>query len=401
MAASLAASGVAKVTPLEATGRWLVETDSRVGVVVGEGWELRILPHMAVPKLMFLLAYSLRPDGWREAVTGMDVERDVIEALATGFSVHAQRAVERGVLRGYLAVEERRPDLRGRVRFGDQLTRLPGLALPLEVAFDEFTADIHENRILRTAAEVLLRLPRIPPRARTRLLRLLVLLDEATTLADTQHVQLPAITRLNRSYEAALVLGKLILDGISLRQQRGTTATTAFLFDMNEVFESFVYAALHDSLQRYGGLVERQARGALDTASRPGLPLTADIVWRHHGAVRAVIDSKYKSLFAGSSMPNADAYQMLAYCIGFGVPRGYLVYARDSGVESHSYEIKRHGYQIVVEAVDVELEPELLLERVDALAARIARAAPGKGGPPSSVSSQSSAAMSVGSSVRS
>lgn len=375
MASALAATGAVKVIPVEPPTRWRIESESRIGVLVGDGWELRIRPHLKIPKLLFLLAYSLRPEGWREALIGMATEHDVVEALASGFSSHAARAIDQGLLHGYVAIEEQRNDLRGRIRFGDQLARLPGMPLPLEVSYDDFTADIPENRLLRTAAETLLLLPRIPPRARARLLHLRAILDEASVLPERRRVELPPITRLNQRYEAALVLGKLILDGTSLRQERGPVAATSFLFDMNEVFESFVFTALRESLRRSGGIVDRQAAGALDIAEKPGLPFRADIVWRKHGIVRAVVDSKYKSLFAGGSMPNADAYQMLAYCVGFGVRRGFLVYARDSLAEPRVHEVKQHGYKIDVQAVDVEREPEELLRQIDRIAREIASSA--------------------------
>ena len=372
IAAALAATGVAKVIPLDTPGRWTVETESRVGIVVGRGWELRIRPRMAIPKLMFLLAYSRNPAGWADAIADMDTERDVLEALAAGFAIHAQAAVERGVLHGYIGVEDRLNHLRGRVRFGDQLARLPGLPLPVEVSFDEFTPDVIENRLLRTAAETLLAFPRIPSKSRSRLMRLRAVLENVTVIPDRRSAQIPPITRLNKRYEPALVLAKLVLDGVSLRQDHGRAPATSFLFDMNEVFESFVYAALREALREYGGSVERQAAGELDTAPTPALRFRADVVWRSRGAVRAVIDSKYKPLSAGGTMPNADAYQMLAYCVGFGLRRGFLVYARDTGTEPRLHRVKRHGYEIDVEALDVELEPEKLLHQVDALATRIA-----------------------------
>jgi 5-methylcytosine-specific restriction enzyme subunit McrC len=372
VASALASSGAVKVSLVEAPRRWRIEADSRIGIVVGDGWELRIRPHLKVPRLLFLLAYSENPDGWREAVTGMAEEDDVVDAIASGFSFHAERAVEQGLLRGYLPIEERRNDLRGRIRIGAQLARLPGMTLPLEVAYDDFTADIPENRLLRTAAERLLVLPRIPAQARSRLVGLRAVLDEVTVLRNGRRVDRPPPTRLNQRYGPALILGKLILDGTSLRQERGKIAATNFLFDMNEVFESFVFAALRESLRRFGGVVQRQAPGALDTAEKPGLRLRADIVWRKHGAVRAVVDSKYKSLFAGSTMPNADAYQMLAYCIGFGVRRGFLVYARDSLERPRVHVIKRHGYEIDVQAVDVQQEPRNVLTDIDRVADKVA-----------------------------
>ena len=44
-------------------GTWRVTTASRVGVVVDDGWELRVSPKMNVPHLMFLLAYARDPTG--------------------------------------------------------------------------------------------------------------------------------------------------------------------------------------------------------------------------------------------------------------------------------------------------------------------------------------------------
>ncbi len=342
-----------------------------MGILVGDGWELRIQPHIDILKLLFLLTYSLRPAGWEGAITGLAGERDVVQALASGFAAHAERVVEQGLLHGYVAVQERRNYLRGRVRFGDQMARLPGLPLPLEIAYDDFTADIAENQLLRTACEALLLLPRVSPIARARLLRICAALDQVSVLSEKRGVDLPPITRLNRRYEPALVLGKLILDAASLRQDHGPVKTSSFLFDMNEVFESFTFTALRDTLRPFGGAVEHQAHGALDTAKRPKLPFRADVVWRKHGVVRAVIDSKYKSL-QDSTTRNADAYQMLAYCIGFGVSNGFLVYARDREDRPRSYKIKHHGYEIGVRSVDLEREPDQILGEVGAIAADIA-----------------------------
>jgi 5-methylcytosine-specific restriction enzyme subunit McrC len=376
VAAAVSATEAVRVTALEPPTRWCLETNSKIGVIVGDGWELRIRPRLAVPRLFFLLAYSRSTTGWRETVAAFSEHDDVLEALASGFATHAERAVEQGLLRGYVAIDERRNEFRGRVRFADQLARSTGLPLPIEVTYDEFTADIPENQLLRTAAEVALALPKVPARARARLLRLRAVLDEVSVHPRPRALELPRITRLNRRYEPALVLGKLILDGVSLNQWSGGVLATSFLFDMNEVFESFLFATLADSLRRHGGTVARQVQGtSLDVGD--GLPLKPDIVWTRDGRVRAVVDSKYKSLSAGSSIPNADAYQMLAYCIGFGLRRGVLVYARDSGARTRRHQIRRHGYEIDVEAVDVEKEPDEVLEQIDAIADRLASAAVG------------------------
>lgn len=68
--------------------------------------------------------------------------------------------------------------LRGRLRDQDQLRRRFGLAVPLLVRFDDYTVDITENRVLRAAAELLLRLPGVDARVRQRLRGIRLMLAE-------------------------------------------------------------------------------------------------------------------------------------------------------------------------------------------------------------------------------
>jgi 5-methylcytosine-specific restriction enzyme subunit McrC len=103
-----------------------------------------------------------------------------------------------------------------------------------------------------------------------------------------------------------------------------------------------------------------------------GLILKPDITWVRGGRRVAVIDAKYKSLVDRRTMPNADAYQMLAYCIALGLRRGFLVYAKDANERTRHHTIRRHGYEVLVRSVDVELEPDDLLAQVNAIANEVA-----------------------------
>jgi 5-methylcytosine-specific restriction enzyme subunit McrC len=367
----LAALKAVRVEPVRRPSLWRIVPDARVGVVVGEGWTLRIQPRLKIPKLLFLLAYSERPEGWRDLEASFGEVDELLDAIASGFAWHAQQALALGPLRGYVTVDERELALRGRIRFGDQLGRIPGLPIPLEVTYDDFTTDIAENRILLTASELLLRLPRVPPLARKRLLHLRAILDGVRTYPVRSRVTSPVVTRLNKRYSPALTLGMLVIRARATALETGDVTSTTFLFDMNKVFESFLFAALSEAfLRRHGGRLEHHHLTYLDAVERD-LEMEPDITWRSRGRCRAVIDAKYKSLVDKATMPNADAYQMLAYCIGLGLPRGFLVYAKDAGEKPRNHIVKRHGYQIIVRSVDVEKEPQALLDDVVGLSDEI------------------------------
>jgi 5-methylcytosine-specific restriction enzyme subunit McrC len=272
------------------------------------------------------------------------------------------------VLRGYLHRDEREAVLRGRIRFADQIARGGGLPLPLEVSYDDFTEDVLENRMLRTAASLVLRLPRLPEQARRRLLRLRSVLAEVSELPVGRPLEAPTITRLNERYAPALALAELILSSASLGSGAGTTASTTFIFDMNKVFENFVTVALGEALVRHGGELREQVT---ERKLSDRISLKPDLAWWRDGKWEAVLDVKYKPLYS-ESFPNGDAYQMLAYTLAYGLDEGWLIYAREPEQQSVEHVIPSAGKTLVVTALDVSLEPEDLLTEVDRLADRVA-----------------------------
>jgi 5-methylcytosine-specific restriction enzyme subunit McrC len=240
----------------------------------------------------------------------------------------------------------------------------------MHVAFDDFTVDVLENRILRTATQLLLRLPQVGEYARRRLLRLRAILEEVDPIADWRGVKAPKTSRINQRYAAALRLAELILASASISSHPGEVGSTTFLFDMNKVFEDFVTVALQGAMRPFGGELRSQSQTySLDEGGM--LTLKPDLAWWVGGNCRAVLDAKYKPIFDGV-MRNGDAYQMLAYTTAYRLPRGYLVYARDSGVEPRAHTIRNSGNEIIVATLDVGEAPDLLLAQVDRLAAAVA-----------------------------
>jgi 5-methylcytosine-specific restriction enzyme subunit McrC len=319
---------------------------------------------------MFLLAYAADQTGWRDILAPFERQRDEVAAVASGFSWHALRAVERGPFRGYQRRDERRDHLRGRIRFADQIARGGGLAIPLEISYADYTADVLENRMLVTAATLLLRMPRVAPQARRRLLHVRSSLEGVHALRDWHGVRSPPITRLNEHYKPALALAELVLRNLSLSEKTGQLSSATFIFDMNKVFEDFVTAAFTAAMRKHGGTVRPQVgEYSLDKGAQ--LRLRPDIGWWDADRCLAVLDAKYKAIDDGL-LRHDDAYQMLAYCTAYGLDRGYLIYAKDSGTEPRTHVVRNSQHRIVVRALDVELEPEDLLRQVERLADEVA-----------------------------
>ena len=251
---------------------------------------------------------------------------DLVPAFAQALWRQTERAIHQGLLPGYIVVEESSQVLRGRLRESEQLHRHHGLPLPLEIRHDEFTVDIPENRILRTACERMLGVPGVDPQSQRMLRRLLRDFADVAPLSRRDPVPAWQATRLNARYHMALRLAELVLRATSAEHESGGVAVNGFLFDMPKLFEDFVTVALRETLvPAYGGRVADQDRNHFDEARQ--VTLKPDIVWKIRGTPVAVIDAKYKSE-KPAGYPNADLYQLLAYCTVLGLRNGHLVYAK-------------------------------------------------------------------------
>ena len=94
-----------------------------------------------------------------------------------------------------------------------------------------------------------------------------------------------------------------------------------------------------------------------------------DLLCHRDEKAAAVIDAKYKAE-RPEGFPNADLYQMLAYCTVLGLGEGHLVYAKgNEPVSTHT--VQRAGVTIHCHALDLGLEPADLLRQVDDLAAAV------------------------------
>ena len=298
---------------------------------------------------------------------------DLVPAVAQALWRQTELATHQGLLPGYILIEESSQVLRGRLRESEQLHRHHGLPLPLEIQHDEFTIDIPENRILRTACERMLSVPRVDAESQRMLRRLLRDFTDVTPLHRGEQIPDWQPTRLNARYHAALRLAELVLRATSIEHESGTVTVNGFLLDMPRLFEDFVTVALREALvSAYGGRVDNQDQNHFDEAGQ--VRLRPDIVWKIRGSAAAVIDAKYKAE-KPAGYPNADLYQLLAYCTVLGLRSGHLVYAKGNE-KPVRHVVRRSGIEIFSHAVDLDQEPDALISHMRDLAQTIASANP-------------------------
>ncbi|MEU8130312.1 restriction endonuclease [Micromonospora sp. NPDC049049] len=363
---TLRASGLVKLTP---EGRsWRIRPGGKVGAVRAGDLDVQVQPKVGVVRLLFFLGYAKDPRFRPEDVTAAPAS-GLWPAMAESLIRQAERALAGGLLQGYTSFEEALPLIRGRVRFAEQFARRPAIPLPIEVQFDDWTVDIVENRLLRTAVRRMLAVPRLLPSARERLERLDARLAGVPVLPPHAPVPLWSPSRINMRYVPALRLAELILDNQSAEPDAGGIAIAAFAVNMATVFENFVAAAIREALGSCPGVVEEQYRTYLDAEKT--IPIRPDLVYLVDGRPVAVFDAKYKLEHPTSGFPNGDTYQMLAYCAALDVRTGWLVYAKGTTPPERKH-IRNTTIEIIHHPLDLLRQPHEILDDVAALVRRAA-----------------------------
>jgi 5-methylcytosine-specific restriction enzyme subunit McrC len=367
----LLASSVTVVPTQGAEGFYDLTPSSTIGVLNLPGMAVEIRPKIEIDRILFLLSYALDPCAWSSLPFRFAASEGLFEALVPVFIHHVRQAFQCGLLQGYRIEEDALAGVRGRVRFDDQLRRRFGIIPPVEVRYDEFTEDIEPNRLIRAAADRLgrMKLRSAGSRASLRWLRGTL---ERVTLQEYHPACLPEIVwdRLNEHYRPAVDLAQLILRSISFDLRHGDVVASAFLIDMNEVFEAFVVIALREVLRLSPRAFPRGAQGRhlwLDRGR--AVRLKPDLSWWEGPACLFVGDVKYKSVSA-AGIQHPDLYQLLAYSLAADLSGGLLVYAAGEG-EPVTHEIVEAGKRLEVLTLDLSGEPKKILVQVEGVAERI------------------------------
>ena len=332
-----------------APGQWELKAKHHVGIVRYGDVEIRVVPKVDIGRVLHLAAYHDDPRMWTDELVDLDAVDDPLSAVAHAFVAHAERALRPTPIQGYRTHETAEWNLRGRLLFDRQIARQAGLVLPAELRYDEYETNIVENQILKGA------ISRLEPAVhdlslRSRLRHLRFQLGGVDPWRAGLPVPQIIWTRLNERYRSAIALARLILENRSLEMSGASTDASSFLFNMNSVFESFLSVRLREELELARGRVELQHVTHLDV--NRGLKMKPDITWWQGPRCLAVIDAKYKRV-KNDTYPNADAYQMLAYCTRLGLSEGWLIYADLDGSEPANHLIEQAG--VTIRSMDINL----------------------------------------------
>ena len=352
------------------TASYDIRPQGRVGAVQVGSTVVVVAPKITISNVLFLMGYTADPRAWREDTAEVGNSPDLVSGVVDLYLLLVEKALTRGLLRGYQQESADLHTVQGRIDFARQLRTRPGRQLPIAVRRSRYDVDVMENRLLLAAASALDRLHLRSQRSRKRLRRII---DTMTGVSlqhfPPHHVPEVTWTRLNQHYRPAVDLARLLLDGGCPDVRLGSVTVRGLVLDMAGIFEGFVRVALREAL----GVAPREFPSGegcppLFLDRNQEVRLKPDLSLWTRGGCRFVGDAKYKR-DPGPGRAS-DIYQLLAYATATQLPSATLIYAHGPQ-EPAWHEVPTAGIRIGVRHLDLSVPPEAILRQVNSLAAEI------------------------------
>lgn len=233
--------------------------------------------------------------------------------------------LHRGLVKSYQPVTANRKVLKGRLLLEKQLQYNLTHQERFYTAYNEFSYDHEYNHLLNKALKTLKELPLSPAiqfKAQQLLYQFPALKQAPKTLPNFSELH---FNRQTRHYESAVRTALLILQQFQPDVRAGQLPVLAILFNMNALFEEFIYRQLKNASDE-NTTVLRQVRQSFWKRRY----LQPDILLIKENQ-RIVLDTKWKRLQKANPDMN-DLRQLYVYHQYFNASRGVLVYPRVSGL---------------------------------------------------------------------
>ncbi|MEO6078767.1 MAG: McrC family protein [Steroidobacteraceae bacterium] len=261
------------------------------------------------------------------------------EWVASQFLRGVDHLVKRGLRFDYHPVQEELRFLRGRLLIVRQIRQPPGRAHQFQVEHDVFDADRAENRLIRSALDVVRKHTKAPKNWRLAY-ELTHHLHEIPPSRDVvEDFCQWRDDRLMAHYFPVRPWCSLILHEQMPLTSVGPQTGQSLLFPMEKVYEQYVGLGLLQWLPAGSGLItQASGRWLTQHRERDWFQLRPDFLIEYNGQ-RVVADAKWKILDTTKDSRNdkydlseADFYQLFAYgqkCLG-GAGTMYLFFPKTS-----------------------------------------------------------------------
>jgi 5-methylcytosine-specific restriction enzyme subunit McrC len=286
----------------------------------------------------------------------------LLEIFITMFLDELTKLVQKGIKSDYITKEENLKFLKGKLKINEQIKQNYIHKERFFVEYQEYLSNRVENKLIKTTLKYLYKKAK-SNKNQQRIREFLFVFDEIDLSFDMKNdFSKVRLDRQMKDYEQVLLWCRTFLLENSFSPYRGNDVAFALLFDMNLLFESYVY----DYLRKHGEfdtITAQDNQHHLAYLNGNGkFKLKPDIVINKNTDSVIVADTKWKILSEEKThqgIAQADMYQLFAYGTKYeNCKEMYLIYPYDEVEEGNFYNYYKNEEKLNLKVLffDVSLE---------------------------------------------
>ena len=348
-----------KITTKKAYGK-VLQAQNYVGVIqTKDGTTIEILPKIKnfdeqkSKEILINMLKALKKSPFKNFNTAnlKAYKMPLLEIFISMFLEELSKLIQKGIKSDYIQKEENLKFLKGKLKISEQIKQNSIHKERFFVLYEEFSSDRVENRLIKTTLEYLYKKSKLN-KNQQRIREFLFVFDEIkishNIKTDFEKVKL---NRQMKDYEQVLLWCKTFLLENSFSPYKGNDIAFALLFDMNLLFESYVYDYLRKNAF-FENIKNQDKKHHLAYENGNGkFTLKPDIVIDDG---KIIVDTKWKILSENKSnqgISQSDMYQLYAYGKKYqNCENLYLIYPKDELIDGnlyHYYEDKKLPLQVL------------------------------------------------------
>ena len=317
-----------------------VEATSYVGVIKHKKLHLQILPKLICDKddrqnilqnLIFMLSYTRKLEIKNTNDTKLSAAKNpFIEILIREYANSLFGCLKRLTPKNYVCEEDNLPYLKGKIKFAENIRHNSCNQAKFYCQYDEFSENNALNQLFLFVSECLYNIS--GDSHNRKILKFIInyYSDVELVRFDKFKAAKIMLSRNQQLFKKPFSLAKMFVEKTSVDLTKNRFESITMLWDMNKLFEEFVFEIMKKYEHETGfNFTFQKPKSLLITADGDRKRDTkVDIMAERTSGdkEKIIIDTKYKKFEGIDDFSNADVYQVSTYCILHNAKHAILIY---------------------------------------------------------------------------
>lgn len=366
-----------------------IKASHYVGVIKYKNIQFEILPKLLgqnenreniLKNLLYMLSYTKQLDIKDNEVASLTSWLNpFIETLIRVFAERLFTVLKRFIPKNYEVFEENSSAFKGKLKIADNIRYNLANRAAFFCEFDSFTEDTELNQLFLYVATQLQSVSQDSHNKKILKFIINIYSDISFryfTIHDLKHIRL---NRYQQAFKQPFNLAKMFLEHSSVDMSKHQFDNIALVWDMNVLFEEFVFEFLKRNREALGIYDVKYQKGRRLLRSKDNQHYYANtfvdmFIIKEKGRPGIVLDTKYK-IKSGKpgDFDNADIFQVVTYCKLHNSNNAILLYpsTNDTSGDDCPYELNtdKDIDKIQIKTAQINLRQDLRLSHDSLIAA--------------------------------